>query len=57
MCNVRWCSGDCEDCKTDKELEKQYEESKSGCSKGKCNWVVVHTKQDKCTTCGETYNY
>lgn len=58
MCSTHWCFGDCEQCIAEKEFERKLEEDNVECPHRKeCNWVVVHVKQDKCTTCRKTFNY
>ncbi len=41
-----------------KKGKKENEEANAQCPHRKeCNWVTVHVKQDKCTNCGEVFNY
>jgi len=54
-CYTPYCWGDCDECIAEK---KAYEESIAECPYRKeCHWVVVHTKQDRCTHCNETFDY
>lgn len=58
MCREPYCFGDCEDCLEDKRAEKEREELNAECPHRKeCKWIATSVKQDKCTTCGQIYNY
>ena len=58
MCNTPWCYGDCEECEADKKREQEQEEMNAECPHRKeCNWVVTSVKSDRCTTCGDTFEY
>ena len=58
MCSTSWCYGDCDECLADAKWEKEQEELNAECSYRKeCNWVVVDTKNDRCTKCGDTFVY
>ena len=55
MCSTSWCYGEC---LADAKWEKEQEELNAECPYRKeCNWVVVDTKNDRCTKCGDTFVY
>jgi hypothetical protein len=58
MCTTHWCFGDCDECEAEKKLKQEYEEANAQCPYRKeCNWVTTDVKNDRCTTCGQTYTY
>jgi hypothetical protein len=58
MCNTPWCFGECDECEREAKNKKEYEEATAECPYRKeCNIKTVHVKQDRCSTCGKTFNY
>lgn len=58
MCRTPWCWGECDECIADKKREEEWEEANAECPhKKKCVLETVHVKQDRCKSCGQTFNY
>ena len=42
----------------EEDMEREYEDANSTCpNRPECNWVTVHVKRDKCTKCGDVFDY
>lgn len=55
-CRTPYCYGDCDECLDDKRREEEQYDEECPRSK-KCNVVTINIKTDKCTTCGQVFNY